>query len=323
MLKKLKFIVILLFSINFLQSIPVKAESPEPVDYFLVTNANKKLTEYYYYLNGSYHHIPADFSLTNVSLYQDSYFVIEGDYYIKNDMPLKIKLGAEAKIYTLSSSTLYVIGVDDEKNPQQYCLATEQGKVSVFTYEELESFLYDSDLKVGDILKARQLILDFEHNQFTIRRNSRQDLNFLPQDIIVSGSLLNSPVIQEFTVYSKHEESVVIKNRNGKKFTIYPVPENFITFPAPDFSSLKRNQTVFCITENGVPLALYNTEIKPNGDADGNQETDILDVIQVNQAILGKGTISPERIPYIDFNHNGIPDSSDSLSILKFIVGLI
>ena len=63
--------------------------------------------------------------------------------------------------------------------------------------------------------------------------------------------------------------------------------------------------------------------ITPDGDANGSGNLDILDVITVNKAILGKEEISPDRIPYIDFNGNGIPDAEDSLVMMKMIVGLV
>ncbi|MBE6876067.1 MAG: hypothetical protein E7496_04965 [Ruminococcus sp.] len=66
-----------------------------------------------------------------------------------------------------------------------------------------------------------------------------------------------------------------------------------------------------------------NASVTPDGDADGSGTLDILDVITVNKAILGKEDISPDRIPYIDFNGNGVPDSEDSLVMMKMIVGLV
>ncbi len=59
------------------------------------------------------------------------------------------------------------------------------------------------------------------------------------------------------------------------------------------------------------------------GDADGSGEIDILDVITVNKAILGKENLSENGLKAIDFNGNGKPDSSESLTILKYIVGMI
>ena len=59
------------------------------------------------------------------------------------------------------------------------------------------------------------------------------------------------------------------------------------------------------------------------GDANGDGNIDILDVIVINKAILGKEEISEKQLKAIDFNHNGRPDSSESLAIMKYIVGLI
>ncbi|MBR7084248.1 MAG: dockerin type I repeat-containing protein, partial [Oscillospiraceae bacterium] len=59
------------------------------------------------------------------------------------------------------------------------------------------------------------------------------------------------------------------------------------------------------------------------GDADGSGEVDILDVITVNKSILGKELMTEAQIKAVDFNGNGKPDSSESLTILKYIVGLI
>ncbi|MBR7083637.1 MAG: leucine-rich repeat protein, partial [Oscillospiraceae bacterium] len=59
------------------------------------------------------------------------------------------------------------------------------------------------------------------------------------------------------------------------------------------------------------------------GDADCSGEVDILDVITVNKAILGKESLSEYGLQATDFNGNSKPDSTESLTILKFIVGLI
>ncbi|MBR1528045.1 MAG: dockerin type I repeat-containing protein [Oscillospiraceae bacterium] len=67
-----------------------------------------------------------------------------------------------------------------------------------------------------------------------------------------------------------------------------------------------------------------NQESNPDftGDADGNGITNVLDVIVINKAVLGKEAIQPEQIKYMDYNNNQIPDSTDALNTLKTIVGL-
>ena len=59
------------------------------------------------------------------------------------------------------------------------------------------------------------------------------------------------------------------------------------------------------------------------GDASGDGEVDILDVITVNKAILGKETLTETQLKAIDFNGNSKPDSEEALTLMKYIVGLV
>ena len=59
------------------------------------------------------------------------------------------------------------------------------------------------------------------------------------------------------------------------------------------------------------------------GDADGSGSIDILDVITVNKAVLGKEILTSAQLKAIDFNGNGKPDSDEALSLMKYVVGLI
>lgn len=59
------------------------------------------------------------------------------------------------------------------------------------------------------------------------------------------------------------------------------------------------------------------------GDADCSKEVDILDVITINKAIMGKENLSEQGLKNIDFNSNGKPDSSEAMTVLKLIVGMI
>ncbi|MBR4319276.1 MAG: hypothetical protein IKP69_04395 [Oscillospiraceae bacterium] len=69
------------------------------------------------------------------------------------------------------------------------------------------------------------------------------------------------------------------------------------------------------------------TDVAPatgkKGDADCNGEVDILDVISINKAIMGKENLTEQGLKNIDFNGNSKPDSSESMSVLKLIVGMI
>lgn len=58
------------------------------------------------------------------------------------------------------------------------------------------------------------------------------------------------------------------------------------------------------------------------GDVNLDDNVDILDVILLNKAILGKETLSYLQIQTADINHDDKVDSADSLCIMKTIVGL-
>ncbi|MBR0485509.1 MAG: glycoside hydrolase family 9 protein [Oscillospiraceae bacterium] len=59
------------------------------------------------------------------------------------------------------------------------------------------------------------------------------------------------------------------------------------------------------------------------GDVDENASIDILDVIILNKALLGKENLSASQEKNADVNKSGKPDSSDALMIMKAIVGLL
>lgn len=59
------------------------------------------------------------------------------------------------------------------------------------------------------------------------------------------------------------------------------------------------------------------------GDANGDGKVDIIDVITINKTIMGKESMSAEAVKAVDTNNNGVPDSTDSLNVMKYIVGFI
>ncbi len=59
------------------------------------------------------------------------------------------------------------------------------------------------------------------------------------------------------------------------------------------------------------------------GDADESGKVDILDVISVNKAILGKEKLSAQGLANADLDVDKKPTASDSLNIMKLIVGLL
>ncbi|MDE5737882.1 MAG: dockerin type I repeat-containing protein [Oscillospiraceae bacterium] len=59
------------------------------------------------------------------------------------------------------------------------------------------------------------------------------------------------------------------------------------------------------------------------GDVTGDGEVDITDIIVANKAILGQKPLTAEQVKALDIDQNGIVDTTDSLMIMKYIVGLI
>ncbi len=84
--------------------------------------------------------------------------------------------------------------------------------------------------------------------------------------------------------------------------------------------------TIYAMLDNGktisAKITVVNSEIML-GDVTLDEEVDILDVITINKAVLGKEILTAEQIKASDINKNDVPDSTDSLMLLKYIVGLL
>ena len=59
------------------------------------------------------------------------------------------------------------------------------------------------------------------------------------------------------------------------------------------------------------------------GDVNLDGNVNILDVITLNRAILGKETLTAQQEKNADVDNSGTPDSTDSLNIMKYIVKLV
>ena len=59
------------------------------------------------------------------------------------------------------------------------------------------------------------------------------------------------------------------------------------------------------------------------GDANGDGNVDISDVVFINKVVLGKEIFTAEQIALCDFNENGIVDATDALTLMKIVVNII
>ncbi|MBR7085302.1 MAG: dockerin type I repeat-containing protein, partial [Oscillospiraceae bacterium] len=55
----------------------------------------------------------------------------------------------------------------------------------------------------------------------------------------------------------------------------------------------------------------------------GDGKIDIIDAIMINKAVLGKENLTKAQQKAADINGSGVPDSGDSLQLLKYIIGVI
>ena len=133
--------------------------------------------------------------------------------------------------------------------------------------------------------------------------------------------------------YNKNEEQYTLDSTvdyNCTYYSILPLLYNLCTksftvrFTPKDSSSI---YTSFYNKDNIFNSALANLSVVENnkvvGDANNDGRCDIIDVITVNRIVLGKDKLDVDVIELIDSNRNGVPDSIDSLQMLKYIVGLI
>ncbi|MBR7085850.1 MAG: dockerin type I repeat-containing protein, partial [Oscillospiraceae bacterium] len=160
-------------------------------------------------------------------------------------------------------------------------------------------------------------------------------MHFNKEDTIENlGNITEIATLKDLTVADAETNTVTLKDADGE---IYYYQKGDLSF-YDEFGSAyttfnpKAGETItFYMYENEPILPKLDDSISVNpvptvtatGDADGSGELDILDIITVNKAILGKEILSEDKISYVDFNGNGVPDADDALTMLKMLVGLI
>ena len=159
-------------------------------------------------------------------------------------------------------------------------------------------------------------------------------MHFNKEDTIENlGNITEIATLKDLTVADAETNTVTLKDADGE---IYYYQKGDLSF-YDEFGSAytafdpKAGETItFYMYENEPILPKLNDitvnpvpTVTATGDADGSGELDILDIITVNKAILGKEALSEDKISSVDFNGNGIPDADDALTMLKMLVGLI
>ena len=123
----------------------------------------------------------------------------------------------------------------------------------------------------------------------------------------------NCPALQSILFY--HQATTLMESplshfSDCGDFTVYGFADNEIL--------------AWTCEKNNIPfLTLASETSATKGDATGDGEVDITDIIVANKAILGQKTLTAEQVKALDIDGNNIVDTTDSLAIMKYIVGLI
>lgn len=93
---------------------------------------------------------------------------------------------------------------------------------------------------------------------------------------------------------------------------------------ATETESVTETETEATETETQNESASESTPaVTKIGDATEDGTVNIVDVIAINKAVMGKENLTPQALANIDLNKNGKADSEESLAILKYIVGML
>ena len=94
-----------------------------------------------------------------------------------------------------------------------------------------------------------------------------------------------------------------------------------------DFMKVMRHELIANPLRAGMTADSTTSDLSKleivKGDANEDETINIVDVISVNKNIMGKETLNDYSILATDINKDGVPDSEDALSILKYVVGLV
>lgn len=203
----------------------------------------------------------------------------------------------------------------------------KQGKTDSITHNVYEMVGAKATVSLGTLLKQSRDYEDNVTSNLVIVEDGNGSISVLDKEVL--ENLVAEGTIKDYTLIGTSTQDVTIDSKIKEE----SIPAISLTFNIinDDASVIYINGSKPCVGSefNPCPLIkaptaeLLNIPEVIKGDVDGNGGVDILDVIIINKAILGKENLSDSSLKSADVNGNGVPDSTDSLSIMKFIVGLI
>ncbi len=220
-----------------------------------------------------------------------------------------------------------VIGVDNEEAPEKYIILDIGGGCypRYISAAELAPFMsVDAEApKYGDILE--------------VRTGYCEEPLAATAAIYFDGVASNNEIFRLYSLFDTENTEVFTVDglEFGTNFPILTAQDGAESIYANDFlrsyvqpgsvdmRDLKKGDEVTMYVVNGNPVVPVSAS--PLGDANGDGTLDVLDVIVLNQYALGGGALPAARSAgsnRADFNGDGVVDGTDSLCVMKRIVGL-
>ncbi len=135
--------------------------------------------------------------------------------------------------------------------------------------------------------------------------------NFNNGDTVELGSNGQSAYCVNYTIFlSETSEPIPTEPETTEPITEEPTTEE-PTQPIPEPTD--------ATTEPSQPASEQPVTY---GDVDGDGAVSIIDVLTLNQYLLGIGDIETEYLENADVDHNGLLEDSDAMTILKYLVKL-
>jgi len=259
---------------------------------------------------------------------------------------------SQPEIHKVSSGsdTGYYADDDEEIKVVSFFMDDEESASSNLRYILKPDSSYILNLGTPE---AVDYSMSYENSLTKIKASSADSVYFTPDDAVILKGIATDYTIQNvlnseyqdwysFTVEGSDVSSVNFeKTKDG--YLLQASSLNDVTASAfgdtaeasVNFSTDKTSVLLYEIDEETIGVrtdsdndGIYETLIAQTpepeaGDANKDGQVDILDVIVINKAILGKESFSKMQTRASDVNKNGVPDSADSLTIMKYIVGLV
>lgn len=274
-----------------------------------------------------------------------------GDYIALLDVSA---LQADYSLYKVNYSDGKWIGAptadDDIKPMASFSDDASQGSNLQFALRDTETG-YSMKL---DTPEKIDFSMNYENSLMNVNASAGKIIRFLPSDCIsMEGSqttynmeiILNENALvtdwYSFAVTGGKTDEVKLEKTKGGYILTSANMKNVIAEAYNDdddayinFSTDAESVYLYEIDKNTIGVKvdsngdgtydklIAQTSEAKNGDANLDGNVDILDVITINKAILGKETLTRHQNEFSDVNQNGVPDSSDALAVLKYIVGL-